>query len=509
MAMYHETMKLPRFNFSTFQLLLLTALVALGIALGTTIYQRVRRMARPVGAAWSVDGKLAAVRFTDGSIRIWNDGGRPLAKLNTGDFWALWTTTPMLAIIDTKHLATTDSSGKIDVWDVDKQQRITSFRGNFASPNWESASISRDGRRVASVRVGGQPGIDIWDVQQGARSQKISYLEFAQRIALSDDGSRLAILGHEGSLRLMNAADGQLIGRPITLLTPSVDRNTVALSGDLSTVAIALREEIDAGSTPVIVGSLVDGAGMNTTYVSGDIETLSLSSDGKILATASALGDVALRETAAGKQLCSLSLPVDESFMASLDLGNSPKVAMSISPDGKSLLAGTNTTLGIYDVATGKMRANLGVVPTRLGRFFFIPAFLIWAMLWGRATCSKSKPVASAEGATVQQVKPPRAMVAVWIMLFIGGVWGIVWAMIVLFSDFTCLALTPFPYYGLFVGVRAAAAATGRARREFGLTGIAISQIFAFIAGDMLNPMLGLVNVGLLQQESVKRYRST
>ena len=29
--MYHETMKLPRFNFSTFQLLLLTALVALGI----------------------------------------------------------------------------------------------------------------------------------------------------------------------------------------------------------------------------------------------------------------------------------------------------------------------------------------------------------------------------------------------------------------------------------------------------------------------------------------------
>ena len=84
-SMYHETMKLPRFNFSTAQLLLLTALVALRIALATAVYQRVRRAARPVATAWSADGKLAAM-----PLHRWHNSAcerrrpRPLATLNTG-----------------------------------------------------------------------------------------------------------------------------------------------------------------------------------------------------------------------------------------------------------------------------------------------------------------------------------------------------------------------------------------------------------------------------------------
>ena len=76
---------MPRFNIG--QLMLLTTLAALLVALGTTLYTRARGMFKPEAVDYSPDGRAAAVRYTDGTVFVWNDQGRRTASFDTRDGW--------------------------------------------------------------------------------------------------------------------------------------------------------------------------------------------------------------------------------------------------------------------------------------------------------------------------------------------------------------------------------------------------------------------------------------
>ena len=74
-----------RFRFHLGQMLLLTALAALVLGLGTSIFQRVRSLLRPEAVSFSPDGKYAAARFIDGTVNVWNVDGGAVASFDTSE----------------------------------------------------------------------------------------------------------------------------------------------------------------------------------------------------------------------------------------------------------------------------------------------------------------------------------------------------------------------------------------------------------------------------------------
>ena len=69
-----------RFNIG--QLLLLTTLAALVVALGTALYTRARGMFRPQTVAYSPAGDALAARYSDGTVIVRH--ARWLGQLATG-----------------------------------------------------------------------------------------------------------------------------------------------------------------------------------------------------------------------------------------------------------------------------------------------------------------------------------------------------------------------------------------------------------------------------------------
>ena len=76
-------------HFNLAQLLLLTALVALLIALASEVYRNSQTSLEPESVTYATDGSATAVRFTDGTVRVWDARGRLLNSFDTRSSQAL------------------------------------------------------------------------------------------------------------------------------------------------------------------------------------------------------------------------------------------------------------------------------------------------------------------------------------------------------------------------------------------------------------------------------------
>lgn len=532
-------------------MLLLTALVGLAVALLTAVFQRARGSFHPETVAFSPDGSAVAARFTDGTVNVWDAGGDRIGTFDTRGTWLNWGSESSFQLMDRRWLVTLSEAGQFQVWSVEQEELRGQFGSVFPSPFWETACISGNGERAASMHVGTVPGVDIWDVRSGSRIRKLPILSSSLRMALSHDGTRLATIDQNGAIRLWDVETGQRIAGPFSSTVNSADSDVV-FSSDAAVVTLSDPMPDDPGQTGVVVFDLTRGELTQTIVLSdASVQSLALSPGGETLAVIDTLGTLKVFDVASGEQQGAIDLRatglVEDLRVQVVQqiIPTTRRPAMRFSADGASLLVGTGGEVALIDVPTVQRKEILWRPRQRLGKWFFAPAFILWATLWGLngrrangasvaepdgepANASESEDAdESAEEASTEeaaldetasddatesgnsqpQVSPPPALKAVWAMMFGGGVVAIAWSMWMIFSPLSCIALSPFPYYSLLVGLRAISAAAGRSIET--LRRVAGFQLLNLACCDPVNLVLGLAELWLLRSASVRAFRSS
>ncbi|MCA9266849.1 MAG: WD40 repeat domain-containing protein [Planctomycetales bacterium] len=494
-----------RFRFHLGQMLLLTALAALVLGLGTSIFQRVRSLLRPEAVSFSPDGKYAAARFIDGTVNVWNVDGGAVASFDTSEnYFDVLGRHREFRLLDDQRAVVANDRGQFEVFNAASPSATAQF-GRGMPQLIGQAVVSGDGRVAASIpQAAATPGVDIWDVAGGRRIGTLSHRDLGKprRIALSTHGERLLSIKPDGQLRVWDLAAAAPLGESRPFVTPP-SVNVVdpfvryAVADDLSLVAVV---EDSPGSTAATAALIELQTGQQRTIKLPQAASAALSPNGRLLATVDA-DAIRIFDTTTTEQLCVIDAgaPVDATLLARVQyLSQSTRVAFS--PDGTRLLAAMPTEVAMFDAQSGRRVRTFWKPPARLGQWFFIAAFLAWGVAWGLASRRPSPGAAPA----ARFRDAPAALRCVWIFMLVGGTAAVVWGLAIAFDQSGCFGLTPFPYLSLWAGVRAVAA--GSARRVEGLTGAAVLQTCNLMCCDFLNFTLGIVNLTLIHSAAAREF---
>ncbi len=262
------------------------------------------RKASAFGVALSADGKRVALTAGDArrlerDARVWDvEAGAELlsvtAPFTAGsdmmsgthpDWWGAWIYSLRG---DGAGIAWT-GGGKVRLWDVDVHQELLSVQ--LPPHEWRGrTAMSDDGKRLTTL-LGGKDGADVtfWDAETGRELRPFRLPKFAGRnTKLSAGGSRFATATHEGK----------------------VVEKKVLLSGEVRVWDAETGKEVFAYQTST-----------------AGVFDVSLSADGRRLASAGTSGEVKVRDVDAGQEL----------FSFAGYFGSGPAVALSA--DGRRVAA--------------------------------------------------------------------------------------------------------------------------------------------------------------------------
>ena len=263
------------------------------------------------GAAFSPDGKLLAIAYGDGIVRLWNPAteqavGAPL-QAGTG------TVSGAAAVAFSRNgklLATADADGTVRVWNpAGGQAPLATYNGNAAV---NGVAFGPDGKLLATADIDG--AVRLWSTATGREvgaplSDETGPGPGVNAVAFSPDGQLLASADADGTVRLWNPATEHAIG-------PGLPAENQQVSG-VRHVPLKL-----------------------------DVSGVAFSPVGNLLASADADGTVRLWNTAT-EHAIGITFPADT--------GSEPSVnGVAFSPDGK-LLASADGTVRVWNAATGRL----------------------------------------------------------------------------------------------------------------------------------------------------------
>jgi WD40 repeat protein/transcriptional regulator with XRE-family HTH domain len=290
-------------------------------------------------AAFSPDGKLLAIAYGDGYVRLWNPAtqqavGSPLpADTSPGGFVYGVAFSP-----DGKLLATADSAGYVRLWNPATQQAVGAPLLAVTNGGLNGVAFSPDGKLLASADADGT--VRLWNPATGkAVGTPLPAATGSETgvngVAFSPDGKLLASADADGTVRLWNPATRQAPRAPLPPVTGGV--NGVAFSPDGKLLAAAGHD----GTVPLWDPATRQPAGVlpAETGPGSHVNGVAFSPDGNLLATANGDGTVGLWNPVTGRASGTFS----------------GQNAVVFSPDGK-LLATTvvGGTVRRWNLATGQ-----------------------------------------------------------------------------------------------------------------------------------------------------------
>lgn len=337
--------------------------------------------------AFAPDGKSMATASQDCSLRLWDEHGqlRSILHGHEGAVFAL------AFSADGRHLMSASEDGTVRIWHADHGRLLRVLHGHRGAVF--AVAKSPDGRHLVT---GGEDGTArIWDLRPArAQHELTAHLGQANAVAFSPDGQRFLSAGWDGYVRVFCRHTGECLS---TLRdgTASIRRalfsgdgravfaagedgsvrvfdlhsgtRTLLLAGHAGAIlglAIAPWGERgkaapDTDHAPVLISSGRDGtlrfwdtqSGRCLRRLGGPggaIRDLSVSPDGRWLASTSDHGSAYLWELQSG------------SIHHTLRQSSSPLRAVAFSPDGCFVAtAADDHSAGLWDVQTGQPRGHL------------------------------------------------------------------------------------------------------------------------------------------------------
>jgi WD40 repeat protein len=275
----------------------------------------------------SPDGKRLACRAEKGVLKVWDvETGRGVFVLrNLQD--------PVSAVAfspDGTELAAICGK-EMRIWEAATRKPVRTFPGEFSySPYSRSTYLaySRDGKRLTTGTRGGS-WVKLWDAATGGLLRTIRSTD-VRGIALSPGGTRLAIGGGDGSVKIWDAArDPDITPIPVEL---SNDDEGFWLSPHGNLVLTGRKKN------SVRLWNTVTGEPFGDPL--GQWTALDYSDDGKRLALADTAKQVKIWDLTTGKAVRTLQ--------------TERRTDIAISPNGKWLaVGGHGGTLKIWDIDKG------------------------------------------------------------------------------------------------------------------------------------------------------------
>jgi hypothetical protein len=153
-------------------------------------------------SALAVDGKLLATTDSAGRVTLWDvPGGKRLRALK-GSLGTGVALSP-----DGKSVVAGTPEGELGVWDAATGR----FRASLPKSSWSlgtTVAISQDGRRIAAGRMDGTIGV--WDAATGKAVRSLPGDGFnLHLLAFTPSGNGLASAGRSGLVRLWDVATGK------------------------------------------------------------------------------------------------------------------------------------------------------------------------------------------------------------------------------------------------------------------------------------------------------------
>jgi WD40 repeat protein/basic membrane lipoprotein Med (substrate-binding protein (PBP1-ABC) superfamily)/DNA-binding SARP family transcriptional activator len=331
-----------------------------------------------IGLAFSPDGSQLAASDADGKVTIWDfSSGEELLSFYAHADWIL----DIEFSPDGTRLATTSLDGSAKIWDVSTGQELLQLAGHtngilsvtFNPSGERLATASQDGTirlwNVALSRewlsypipegvsriafspdssllvagTGNQGEIHLWDLATGEEAVQFSdggHPGGVEAVAISPDGSRLASVGGDASLKIWDIDTGQLLNTKdepefsvIHDVAYSPDGSLLAIGGEDYTIKLIDAARLEK-SSEFLNKDMVDG--------------LAFSPDGNLLASTTRSGVARLWDVRTGEETQTLVVAAD--WLADLDF----------SPHGDSLaLAGDDGTVSIWQIGDDQPRLTL------------------------------------------------------------------------------------------------------------------------------------------------------
>ena len=224
------------------------------------------------------------------------------------------------------------------VWLYDAQtcQELVQCAGHIYTVH--SIAFHPNGKTLASVGIGPDQTVRIWDVQTGKNLRTFKCK--AWDVAFSPDGKTIVGGGFPHKVYLLDADTGKLL-RTFTGHTDYHVRN-VAFSPDGKTIA-----SMGGRSGIVMLWDVNTGKRLRTltTQIKGIHNLLTFSPDGRLIASGHDVTTISLWDVHTGKHLQAIT-----------NICTFNKVSSVFSPDGKMIISGPRKVyeIGLWDVNTGK-----------------------------------------------------------------------------------------------------------------------------------------------------------